>query len=61
MPRTQVTGPIGEERKPKRTSREEIIAAFDEARAEAHELLQRCSEQVRAFWTKDRPADQRKK
>jgi hypothetical protein len=45
-----------DERSTKRASRDEVIAAFDQARAEAHELQRRHREQVRSSHDNDRPA-----
>jgi hypothetical protein len=48
---------MGEDRKSKRTNAEEIIAAFDRARAEANDLQRRHAEQVRSSRTNDRPVN----
>jgi hypothetical protein len=47
---------VGEEKNPKRVSHADVIAAFDQVRAEAHELQRRHREQVRSSRANDRPA-----
>jgi hypothetical protein len=48
---------MGEDRKSKRINAEEIIAAFDRARAEANDLQRRHTEQVRSSRSNDRPVN----
>ena len=46
---------MGQTKPPKPTSREDIIAAFDREREQAHELRQRHAEQIRNSHRHDRP------
>jgi hypothetical protein len=46
---------MGNSKEPQPNRAEEIIAAFDRERAEAHELNRRHAERVRASYEKDRP------